>query len=274
MKKLLIYITAFFLFTSCKTDVELTINKSYLFLSHTRTDNNKSINKEAESIDYSKYNMLLLGGDLAYTSSDDDSTLSYLDSFFDLGNINTLWSLGNHDNSNLDLIKDYTNRNNYYTHHSDGITFIVLDTQDSFSNIVGDQLLFLNNVMDTIQSSTHLILLHHKLIWMLDNGILESKIKDISNVSIGEEFYALNHNNFYQDIYPKLKLIQSKNIDVICIGGDVGNKTTEFEYITEDGIQFLASGISYYKEGNKALLFHHNTIKNNINWEFKLLPDL
>lgn len=269
-----IYILSFLLFISCKTDVEINIDKVYLYISHTRTNDNISINKEAELINYSKYDLLMLGGDLANSSSDHDSTLLYLDSLFELSSSKTLWSLGNHDTEDLGLIKKYTKKNNYYSYHTDGVTFIVLDTQDNFSKITGNQLAFFNNVIDTIQYSTHVVLLHHKLIWMLDGNKLESKIDDISNVSIGERYFDLNENNFYKAIYPKLKTLESKGIQTICVGGDIGNRVSEFEYLTNDDVQFIASGISIKNEDNKVLLFHHNPLNHSLTWEFKSISNL
>lgn len=85
----------------------------------------------AENIDYSFYDMLWLGGDLALSSSLDDMTMDHLDSILDLDNENTLWALGNHDYADLDRVQAYTYRLPYYAYYKDKITFIVLDTQDS-----------------------------------------------------------------------------------------------------------------------------------------------
>ena len=54
-----------------------------------------------ESIDYSYYDMLWLGGDMAVSSSLDDITMNHIDSILDVGNENTLWALGNHDYADL-----------------------------------------------------------------------------------------------------------------------------------------------------------------------------
>ena len=60
-------------------------------------------------------------------------------------------------------------------------------------------------------------------------------------------FHCINPNNFYEDVYPLLVKVRHRGIEVICIGGDIGAKANEFEYITSDTIYFLASGISYQK---------------------------
>ena len=265
--------------SSCKVEEVLVPSdpvdyNSYLHLSHTRTGANPYMDEMVDAIDYSKYEMLLLGGDLAFSTSLDDETMSHIDSIFDLSNPNTLWSLGNHDYSDLLRVQEFTDRLPYYAHHKDGITFIVLDTQDSLSNIIGEQKILFENVVDTLEKSSHLILLHHKLIWMYGNSDLEPNISLVSNGGLGDCFYCLNPNNFYTDIYPSLVEVKQKGIEVICIGGDIGSKTDKFEYTSQEGIYFLASGIKAGESDNKALLFEHDVSNNYLTWEYKLIIDL
>ncbi len=248
--------------------------KNYIHISHTRTSSNPFMDSLVERIDFSKFDMLWLGGDLAHLTSQDDYTMAHVDSVFDVGNINTLWSLGNHDYSDLNRIQNFTNRPPFYSYYKDGITFIVLDTQDSLSNIIGAQKDFFEGIVDTIQESSHLIILHHKLIWMYGNSYLEPQISSVSNGELGSCFYCINPNNFYTDIYPKLLEVKQKGIEVICIAGDIGFKVKEFKYITSDGIYFLASGISSGTIGNKALIFHHDITNKKLTWEYKLIRDL
>lgn len=248
--------------------------RTYLHLSHTRTNNNPLMVEEAEILDFNKYDMLWLGGDLAMQTSADAVTMNRADSIFNLGDANTLWALGNHDYSNLDKVQQYSNKPVYYTTHNEGITYIVLDTQDSLSNIVGAQKDLVLSVLDTIQESSHLILLHHKLIWMYDNPTLEPQISSVSNAHLDNCFYCINPNNFNTEIYPELVKVQSRGTEVLCIGGDIGFKANEFEYRSPDGIYFLASGIDFNGTNNKALLFHHDVENRSLDWEFKSLSDL
>ena len=251
-----------------------TTSKKYLHLSHTRTNSNPLMEPVAESLDYSKFDMLWLGGDLAHLTSADDVTMNRADSIFDIGNPNTLWALGNHDYTDLNKIQQYTNRPAYYTTQKNGITLVVLDSQDSLSNIVGNQKTFLMGILDTIQESTHLILLHHKLVWMYDNPTLQPQIASVSNGPLGSCFYCINPNNFNSDIYPELVNVKNRGVEVICLAGDLGFKVTEFAHTTPDGIHFLASGIENGNAGNKALLFSHDVANKSLSWEFKLLSDL
>lgn len=246
----------------------------YLHIAHTRTDANPSMDQVAESIDYSWYDMLWLGGDMALSSSLDDATMNHLDSILDLGSDQTLWALGNHDYADLNRVSAYTHRPAYYAYYKDNITFLVLDTQDSLSNIIGQQRELFFSVTDTLQTTTHLILLHHKLIWMYGSDYLQPYINTIPNGGFGDCFYCINPNNFYSDLYPELLEIEAKGIEVICIAGDIGFRTNEFEYTTPEGVQFLASGIEAGNSNNQALVFRHDLVNDKLSWVFISLSDL
>lgn len=230
----------------------------------------------AENIDYSVYDMLWLGGDMALSTSIDEETMMHVDSVFHLGDTNTLWALGNHDYADLQRIQDYTGRPAYYAYHKNNITFLVLDTQDSLSNIIGLQRELFLHVTDTISESSHLIILHHKLIWMYGNAYLQPQIPYISNGVYGDSacFSCIHQNNFYSEIYPELLKVEEKGIEVICIAGDIGFRTNKFEYLTPEGIQYLASGIEAGKSYNQALLFHHNVNESTLSWEYVQLTEL
>jgi len=277
MVRLLLILFGSILIFSCRK-VELIpppkIVERYLHISHTRVDNNISIDSVAESIRYQNFDMLWLGGDMAFQTSEDDETMSYIDSIFTLSSENTLWALGNHDYSDLLRVQDFTNRMPYYSYFKNGITYLVLDTQDSLSNIVGEQKLLFDTVLDSINESSHLILLHHKLIWLYGDSSLEQQINSVSNGGLGSCFHCINPNRFWEDLYPKLVEVQEKGINVICIGGDIGVLTKEFEYLTQDSIQFLASGIKTGEENNKVLVFTHNITEGKLFWEFELLENL
>jgi hypothetical protein len=122
---------------------------------------------------------------------------------------------------------------------------LLLDVQDSLSIIAGAQLKLLTDVADTISTSSHLIILHHKFIWMSGHEELEPQISTLSNAQLGSCFYCINPNNFYTEVYPKLIEVKHRRINVICLAGDIGNKVKGFEYSTAEGLYFLASGMSY-----------------------------
>ena len=263
--------------SACQDDDDTMTSESgmtYLHLSHTRLDVNPLIDDAAAEINYGLYDVVMLGGDLAQSSSADDETMIHLDTIFDLSDETTLWSLGNHDYSDLDRIMEYTDRLPYYAYHSDGVTFVVLDTQDSLSHIKGNQLDFFNDVVDTIASSSHLIVMSHKLIWMPGNAELEPMIEDVANGEFDSCNFCTNPNNFYQDLYPSLVELEEKNVEVICIGGDIGTREKSFSHRTAEGIDLLASGIESGDRGNQALVFEYDMSERQLTWEFVDIEEL
>ena len=266
-------------FTSCKKDepqppAQIPQSGQYLHLSHPKAIDNPRMDSLVEIVDYKKFDMLWLGGDLAENTTKDNESMTHVDTIFDLGNTNTLWALGNHDYTYPYRIPDFTYRPYYYAYHKNGISFIVLDTQDSLSNIIHAQKDLVESVTDTISESSHLILLHHKLIWIYGNADLEPQADSVSNAPIGDCFYCINPNNFYDDIYPMLLQVKQRGVEVICIAGDIGKKTTEFEFKTSEGIHFLASGMRANSGESKAMLFEHDITNKQLVWEYVLLEDL
>jgi hypothetical protein len=245
----------------------------YLHVSHSRLADNSGIMPEMEAINYSKYDLVMLGGDLAYLTTEFPWVMDYTDSIYDFANPDVLWSVGNHDYTNPSMISGYTNRPLHYTHHKNGITYLVLDSEEDACNISGSQLALFNAVADTISESSHLIVLTHKLIWMYGNEHLEPNINSVSNGDLGTGNWQINPNNFYNDVYWKLLDIQNNGTQVICIAGDMGLFASEFEFRFDSGIQFLASG-GHYNFGGKGLIFDHNLESQELTWEFVDLNDL
>lgn len=249
------------------------LEQIYIHISHTRLNNSKEekIVPDARNIDFKRFDMIWLGGDLTENSTKKPETLNYLDSIFDLKSEKTLWTLGNHDYYSPKNVSKKTQRKSFYTYHQKGITFLILDTQDSVSNIVGEQLDLLKKVCDSISKSSHLVLLHHQLIWMRDNPKLEKETNKIANGGLGNCSYCINPNNFYSEIYPLLKSVKARGIEVLCLAGDIGIKAKEFEYTTEDGIQFMASGLTESDINNKVLIFRHQPQNKTLTWSFEPL---
>ena len=101
---------------------------------------------------------------------------------------------------------------------------------------------------------------------------LEPIINDIANGNFGNCLYCTNPNNFYQDVYPLLVDAKDKGVAVICLAGDIGVKIDQFEYLTSDGIYFLASGIDDLRTDNKLLIFEGNEEENYLlRWRFEAL---
>ena len=251
---------------------------SYIHTGHTRGGmEDNQLFPAAAAVDYSSYDMRWLGGDLSYFSTKDIAQLTYLDNIFDLANPQTLLSPGNHEYADHpELLAPLTGRNLFYTHHQNGITFLVFDTQGDDNKIEDEQLQLFKSVTDTLSQSSHLIILHHHLIWLMDGGALEEMANSISNGATGTCSHCLKENNFYKDLYPVLVNVENQGIEVICIGGDIGNKVQSYEMLTAEGVTFLASGLSkdILPMDNKVLIFEHKPTRGSLQWRYELLSNL
>jgi len=109
---------------------------------------------------------------------------------------------------------------------------------------------------------------------LYNNPYLQPYHLSLANAPLGNCFSCLQPNNFSLEIFPKLLEVKQREIEVICIGGDLGFQTGEFEYRSPEGIQFLASGINGDPAQDKALLFCHDIAKGSLVWEYKLVSEL
>jgi hypothetical protein len=245
----------------------------FIFIPHPRSEDreNLSVNPDIAKIDFSMYDVLMLGGDLTFDTDNSSATLAHCDSVFDLGNPNTLWSLGNHDvqSGHRQLIKDFTGRDSYYSYTRDGITFLVLDTEldangSSSTFITGAQLQMVQNVCDSIMDSRYLILLHHRLMWMINNDDFKDRLTD----SIALSSRLLDTTNFYSDIYPLLQNVKNKGIQVLVFGGD--RSDFNVEYNPEDSITFYAAALSVDVPDSlkNVIVLNYNLYNKLINIEF------
>ena len=270
MKWLLHFIYAFIFLTtlnSCQQNESV----SFLAIGHTRqaeSNDKEKVLEVVEKIPFEKYDALLLGGDLVLESTKDESQLQYLNDVFNIGAPNTMWAMGNHDyRNNPHLAKSFTKRPTYFAHKKGNVTFLVLDTQLDSCNISGEQLNLFKKTIQHLTKTDQLIILHHKLIWMPDHPILDNKTHATTNGMVGDCFYCLMKNNFYQDIYPELVQLKRRGIEVILIGGDIGSKVNQFEYQTKEGIVYLATGLEDGRKDNQVLEFKYEVGKK-LTWKF------
>lgn len=248
-------------------------NLKFIFIPHPRSDDqvNQSVYPAIAKIDFTKFDVTMLGGDITYSTSKDSTTLAYCDNLFNLGSPNTLWSFGNHDvqSGHRSLIKEFTGRESFYKYHRNGITFLVLDTElnaNSFSStfVKGEQLQMVKTVCDTIKESKYLILLHHRLMWMINNNSLESRLTD----SIAASSRSMDTTNFYSDIYPLLQNVKNKGIQVLVFGGD--RSKINIAYSPEDSITFYAARLATDLDDNvnNVIILDYNTHNKELKCNF------
>jgi len=283
---------------SCSGEKEPDLRK-YIFLSHTyewsSLENNK-IDYRLKDYDFSPYDQIWLGGDLCARTNEDTATLQYLDSIFSLSAPTTHWALGNHDigHGPLERIEHITQRKTYSNHWVGGLNLFVMNTTEfSHENyqpkphecaLLDGQLNLLQQVVDTMEHASHLIILHHHILLtkaMTQDSLALDKIFNIYNE--GLKVSCEGPFTFENKIYPMLQKVQQKGIQVILVSGDLGQRSKSFEYQTDDGIWFLASGINNSAKGefvaewvtdfspDKALIFEHDVAKGKLSWHFKPL---
>ena len=89
---------------------------------------------------------------------------------------------------------------------------------------------------------------------------------------------------FSSSIYPMLKAVRNRGVEVYVIMGDTGVNSKEFHQQTPDSIHFYASGISNSKFTNsldlleqppdKVLIFEHEINSQKMKWSFQNLDSL
>jgi len=272
MKRIVLFLILFLSGISCFSQSD-TILK-FIFVPHPRTENKvkQTVLPGIEKIDFSKYDVTLIGGDVTYSTSKDRTSMNYCDSLFHLGSPNTLWSLGNHDvqSGNRSLLKEYTGRESFYTYSRNNITFMVLDAEldvhSSSTFISGNQLQMVKNVCDTISRSSYLILLHSRLMWMINNEYFKPKMDSIAATS-----NCLDTTNFYSEVYPLLQKTANKGVQVICLGGD--KSLINVQCTAEKGITFYTARMTPTNPDsiNNVVIFTYNQQKQTITSDFVAL---
>lgn len=277
MKNFFLLLFSFLTLFGCKKpeiETPLPTVEKILHISHTRDNTLGVIHPKLLDIPLANYKMHLLGGDIDVFTSTDTEIMQKWDNLFDFSAPTTLWSLGNHDVTNRDIIEDFTERPSYYTYTAYDITFLVLDTQLNSSKIKNEQLELVQSVTDTISESKNLIVLTHKLIWLQGNDEVESFLETIPNGGPGDCGYCTNPNNFYEDVYPLLVDVQNRGVKVWCLAGDLGQKVSEFQYTMPEGIQLIASGLNITQEENKVLEFERVVGEEDWTWRYRNIEDL
>lgn len=291
-----LFLTIIFLLSACKKETPshnlFVPVKNILFLGHTyqwHTEGNK-IDARLERLDYSDVDQIWLGGDICSETTKDYSTLVYLDSLFNLGSSTTHWSVGNHDirNENVNWITSFTGRELFYFQADKHLSILNLNTQMREENgecdALEDQYQLIKNVCDTLQNSTHLIVLLHRVVF--NDVVPDINVnEDVANVpSAHVPFLCLPNSQFHEIIYPLFAQVQERGIQVICIAGDAGKEAKSFEYQTDIGIWLLASGINNSEEQDptanallppdRILNLQYDSINQNMNWDFINLDSL
>ena len=175
----------------------------------------------------------VLTGDIVITGT--EQNWNDIDSdIIDLG-LPVYFAAGNHDMTDRALFESRYGQTYYsFTHQSDLI--IVLDPNIDEWNISGDQLQFLQSVLnDEVQNINNIFVFFHQLLWWEPDNIYQ-------NVALNSFSGRADTINFWGEIEP---LFNGLSKPVHMFAGDVGafNTGSEFMYDQYDNITLIASGM-------------------------------
>lgn len=271
----------FFLMVSISSSAQKDTLK-YIFLGHTYEYHiaPNRLDPRIYRLDYNDFDGVWLGGDVCSESLMEYSTLERIDSVFHLTKKNTHWTYGNHDarNGNWIWVEELTGHKSYYTTNYKGITYIVLNTNLTPFDCeqLDDQFRMISNVCDTIQKSSHLIMIMHHGVWH-DVPELPSVV---SYAQSNARYYNFNcykeQSTYLNTIYPRLVEVQKRGVDVISLIGDMGAKT--LEVYSTDSLLYMGTGLrrSYFTDPvvrnnspkDYALVFKHVPETGWLEWKF------
>ena len=176
------------------------------------------------------------------TANDWDEVEADLDEL----NMPVHFAVGNHDMTGRDLFVSRYGPT-YYSFESHSDLFVVLDSELDQCSIVGDQLTFLENTLDSTQAQNVFIFVH-KVLWVAE-GTPYYALRDKINGPGGYDFQS----NFWPRIVPLLRDLDAR---VYVIAGDVGvGWAMALFYDEYENIRFVASGMGGAEEEN-FLVFH------------------
>lgn len=259
---------------------------SYVFLGHIYDwEFPDKVDPRVEKMDFSQYDRIWLGGDICSEASLNYSTITYIDSIFDIGKPENHWTLGNHDtrNKNHEFIKEFTKRPTYYTYSKDGITTIVMNGNISPLDCenLDKQFHMIRNVCDTMKSGHLIFLIHHGITSNVP-GISSPSSYGHSNLRPWIANCHQDSSSYVDAIYPMLVKLENKGVEVHHIMGDVGASAKSFHSISDDGIDYYGSGINNSKNiryntpiinKDLVLVFTHIVTINKLTWKFIYLGD-
>lgn len=267
------------------------LSRRFFFVGHTydHQGEGKRIDPRLEGLNFQQYDRIILGGDVCSEATQDRSTLSYLDSIFQLGSPNTYYVIGNHDarNGNLDWYQQFTRRRSFFVDSREGLVTVVLNTtlNPADCQALDDQYRMLKSVCDTISAASHLLIFHHHAIATRVPGIPDNWFY------ANWPYYHWDANCFAEDpsymaaIYPLLTQVHDRGIEVVNISGDLGLHRKTMDTTSTDGIHYLACGIDnsrYARDPlrrdtmpkDSVLIFEHDPAKRELTWKFQDLDEL
>ncbi|MCB9283951.1 MAG: hypothetical protein H6563_07760 [Lewinellaceae bacterium] len=287
-----------FLLTACGRDPSA---HSYLFLGHCYQwiGSGDRIDPRVAALPLENYDQIWLGGDACAKTTLQPATLAYLDSLFRFSRGDVHWAWGNHDvlYGNEDRLMATTGRPDYYAQWVDGFLLVVLNTNlfqwpnsrpdSAFCERMEGQYHMLESLADTVSAASHVVVLHHYC--LLTNELTGGRYDLDTVFNYYKPFFKVrclpDDATFEKAVYPLLKKIRNRGIEVVLVGGDLGQRAKSFEFQTSDGIWFLGSGINNSVDPARApayvtnfgpdqvLEFRYEPKRRVLSWKFLLLGE-
>ena len=264
----------------------------YIFMGHTYSwgSYGRRVDPRIIEIDKARYDRLWLGGDVCSESMLYKSTIEHIDSVFNLGSPKTQWAMGNHDvrNGNIQWYHELSGKQTYNYYSENGAVSVCLNSQlnPSMCEDLNLQFKMLKNICDTISVSKHLFVFHHANIWKNIPGLPTPGSYSHTNFERWQANCDSANTYYHIIIYPMLKEVRNRGINVYCILGDSGDGSKKgFHQETTDSIHFFASGINnskYFDDPialaqqpkDSVLIFEHVPNTQYMSWKFHDLDSL
>ena len=138
-------------------------------------------------------------------------------------------------------------------------------------------------VCDTIQKSSHLVILSHNVVWDKASG-LPSLNERANDNQPSWKILCDPYSRFQDTLYSRLIEVRQRGVEVLFISGDYGQKEKSFEQQCNNGIWFIGSGIDrsnrYMPDSikdtakDKVLFLQHDVDARTLDWQFLDLDSL
>lgn len=216
---------------------------SVIFIGHCRNDKVEYNYVDPRAVQFysEKAKCKVFLGDLAYATTKDSNILETLNRIDTLNDPSILIAPGNHDIQNRDILHHYFEKTNPMVFRMEDMLIISLDTERDLGSITEDQINKLDSIMSRHHDIRSLVVATHQLIWLQDDGKLQSMADSLINGYVGNCSYCLHENNFYSHLLPFIRLYYP-NIPLYFVAGDIGHKTDKVEIQYDENTWFLAVG--------------------------------
>ncbi len=235
------------------------------------------------------YDRIWLGGDVLAKSLMNKENVEAVDDVFNVSSPSNCWAMGNHDawGFNWEWFYEICNKKTYDAHYEADITTIVVNTNITPIDCekLDEQYRMIENVCDTITESLALIVIFHHGVWANVPGLASaSTYSNVNKPYWNSNCFNPSERWFSNSVYPMLKSVKERGIQVFCLMGDMGAYHKTFYGISDDGIHFMGCGLwnSAYSNPedieaagpDKVLIFEHNLDDRIIDFGFHDIDSL